>query len=337
MRLKISNLPFISLLLIGVVIDIFAIGFRPKTIGSDTIVYMTYYNDILTNGAGGFNFDYLFDLLVKCTASLNFSSGYFFASIALINFFSCTLISKVLVKYFDKQISFYRIFFLVTSLFFLSPFFLSLQINVLRQGLSTLILLLYFLLLLEGAPLLILAIVALLAQGFHHTSIFYILFTPLFYFKYSFVVRNTIFCAVLYVLGINQYLINRLAPSFYNQIVAYGASSGYSSGIQYKFVLFTLVSGFGFQMLGKYLLRGVEQKQFFYILKIYWILTIPFFLLGFAAFADRYLLPAWVYLSILAASFIVLSLKKSNISIYWYYLLFLFTSAYFILRTQGAF
>lgn len=335
MRLRITNVPFITLLLISVFIDIFAIGFRPRTVGSDTTVYMTYYNEILTNGSSAFQFDYLFDWLVRCTTSLNFSARYFFTSIALINFLSCALITNVLANYFYKQLSFYRLFFLVTSLFFLSPFFLSLQTNVLRQGLSTLILLFYFLLLLEGAPLLILTLVALLAQGFHHTSIFYILFTPLFYFKYSFVMRSIGACAILYLLGINQYLINQLVPSFYNKIATYGAYSAYNSGIKYKFVLFTLFCGFGFQVLGKYFLRGTERKQFFYILKIYWILTIPFFLFGFAAYADRYLLPAWVYLSILSASFIGLSLKKYNISIYWYYLLFLFTSVYFLLKTQG--
>lgn len=335
MRLRLSSVSVSLLLLLSLVTVLFSIGFRPDTIGNDTLGYINYYDQVTQHLLHGYIYEYLFEICIRIFAFLNCSYAYFFIGLALVNAINVILIAQNLSKYLEYQINFYRILFLLASFLFISPFFFSSQVNVLRHGISIFFLVLSFLFLLERVSLFYALIALVLAQGFHSTAIFFIFFSPLIYFKYSSVIRTTIFFFVIYISGLCRYLIYFFSESIYNKIVNYGVFSGYSSGIRYEFAAFTIGAGFIFHMLGKYFLAEKAQCQFMQLLKIYWIFTLPFFIMGFGAYSDRYLLPAWVYLSVLSAVFLGLSVRKHMLSIYWYYGMFFCSSCYFILKVQG--
>lgn len=334
MQLRVNSLYICSGIALSILMMVFAIGMRPHHVGSDTIGYIEYYNHFVAQDLGALKYDYLFLNIRSPLSFLGFSSSGFLTFFALINFLNISLLSKNLANYLSTVGS-YRLFLILLSSLCISPFFLCAQVNVLRQGVAIFILFIYYLLLLERKSLFLLMLFAVLAQGFHHTSILFILFSFLIYFRYSLVICITWAVACCYVLGITQYLIHLFSPSIYEHIMSYGVDSGYQLGIRYSFVLFTLGAGLSFHLLGKYLLPNIEQGKFFSLLKVYWLLTLPFFFLGFGTYSDRFLLPAWIYLSIICAVFIGLTLKRWGFSIYGYYLVFFLTSNYFILRAQG--
>ncbi len=143
----------------------------------------------------------------------------------------------------------------------------------------------------------------------------------------------------LYMTGLSMKCIKFISSvssvNLYEQIINYGVKSGYKTGVRLDFAIFTLVVGLLFYGLAKLTLQGTLQKRFFNLLKIYWILSLPFFIFGFGAYSDRYLLPAWVYIPALSATLIGLILSKLEVSIGWYYLVFLISVFYFINRAQG--
>lgn len=335
MQLRVSSLYVrfgIAMSLIAVVI---AVGFRPDTVGADTFGYLSYYKRIIQENLTAFRYDYLFEIIIRVLAFLNFSGGAFLTFFTLINFINLIYLTKNMSDYLLSKVSFYRLFFLLVSMCCLSPFFFASQTNVLRQGVSIPLLFICYLFLLERRRTILILGLAFLALGFHHTTIFYLIFAPLLYFKYSLIIRTAFIMAFFYSTGIVRYLLQHFCFGFYNKIMTYGDILGHKTGLRYDFVLFTLGAGLMFHWLGNIFLRDVEQKQFFNLLKIYWILTLPFFFFGFGFFSDRYLLPPWIYLSILAAVFFGFALKM-RISIYWYYLLFFLSTCYFILKAQGA-
>jgi len=123
----------------------------------------------------------------------------------------------------------------------------------------------------------------------------------------------------------------------YQTIVNYGVYAEHTSGIRLDFAGFTIVAGLFFWLIGTYFLHEDKRTKFINLVKIYWILTIPFFCLGFAGFSDRYLYPAWLYLSILSAIFSNFYIPKSAFSTLTLYLVWLLSSLFFTCVVQGLF
>ncbi len=331
MRMKIFNIYFLSLL--GVIL--IAVASRPFSIGSDTLDYVFYYTRLINNFLPNYDYEFLFSAISKVTAFFAFPTPFFFAIISLINCCSFVVLAKMLIVYLNQSIESYKLLLLLFFFLCVSPFFFSTQVNVLRQGLAITVLLIFYISLLNKSHFLSLALVALISLGFHKTSIIYLFLFPLFYFSYIYVLRMTLVLFCIYISGAGRSILYYCAFALYDKITNYGALSNYKQGIRYDFAFFSLGVGLLFHFLNKYYLQDLEQKRFSSLLKIYWMLILPFFIFGFGPYSDRYLLPAWVYISVLAAVFSGLFLKRFNYSIFWYYIGSIFSSVYFILRVQG--
>ncbi|OCH97553.1 hypothetical protein A8135_13730 [Legionella jamestowniensis] len=334
--MKISTPPLYAFFLILPIIILLslAVGFRPSEIGSDTINYIKYYNAI-----GLFYFEAPFEFLFNLVATLFFSFdcpvGVFFTCLSVINFIIIGFISNRITYYIG-----YRIFWVLMIFLNLSPFFLNVQTNVIRQGTATLSLLLFYILLLTRSKSLNLILVALLATGFHKSTIIFILCSILTLFSYQTVFRSVFFLAALYTSNIMTriiFLVSKYLPvDLYGIISSYGRNTGYKIGNRLDFVIFTFTAGAFFYYMSKYFLNSIDREKFLQLVKIYWILTIPFFLLGFGAYADRYLLPAWLYLSILSAVLLVLAFRR-DFPTKTVYSSLLLSSVLFCFLVQGIF
>ncbi|WP_162262913.1 EpsG family protein [Legionella jamestowniensis] len=337
LRIQLSSLWSIPLILPILTILALATGCRPLFVGSDTISYVISYQS-LSLGINSYNYEFLFALFANCFAQCFSSTEFFFTALAIINY-SILLLLAIQINSFLKLKNTHIIFLLLIIFSSFSPFFYAIQVNVIRHGVAILALLLFYLLLLNRAGFLKLVLVGLFALGFHKTTVVYIGLSGLLFFSYSFVSRTVFILAFLYASGITKkaiFLFSQYSPiNLYEKIYSYGLTAGYNSGNRIDFTSFTLISGLIFFIIAKYLLVGENKKKFMQFLKIYWILTIPFFIFGFASFADRYLLPAWVYLCVLSAVFSVLLLPKSNLVFRGVYLLFLFTSILYYAIVQG--
>ncbi|KTC81416.1 EpsG family protein [Legionella brunensis] len=339
MRIKVSYLRVILFILLSIIFLAIAVGCRPDFVGSDTKNYILLYTHSLTMDTLNTQYGALFNFFSSIFFYLHLSSASFFTFISLINFCSLGLIAFKLHKYLELESSVFFTFLLLLACLSFSPFYYSVQINVIRQGTATISLLLFFLLLLcRNGPLPLIA-TALFAFGFHKTTIIYLFFSVLTFFSYSFVSITTFVLAFFYVVGLTKksffWLSQNTPIDLYDKIYSYGLTAGYNSGNRIDFTCFTIFSGLLFFIIGKYFLSDINQKKFFQLLKIYWILTIPFFLMGFAAFADRYLLPAWFYLSILSTALLLFIMPKSTLITKFVCLVFLCSMMVFYVVVQG--
>lgn len=310
------------------------IGLRDATIGTDTNNYIKAY-DLLREQIGSGRFEYVFGVLQNLFSFFALPVCIFLSFISLISFLALIIITSELNNLFKKTQGNYRLYLLLTSILFFSPFFFASQVNVIRHGVSIFFLIAVYLLILNRSHWIGVGILSVLAIGFHKTAIIYLCFVPLLFLSYQAVTNFTLFMGLLYCLKWSEKLVFNLSPGIYKAVTDYGSLEHYQSGRRIDFTLFTIFIGFLFYLLSLYFIKKEEQISFNSLIKIYWILSLPFFFFGFGAYSDRYLLPAWVYIAIPATLFLNMQFLKFNISIYWYYLLFIISASYFILKAQG--
>ena len=159
--------------------------------------------------------------------------------------------------------------------------------------------------------------------------------------------------ALLYLSGLSEKIIHTLSSltslDVYAMVNNYGPV-GYKSksGVRWEFAIFTLMVGALFDLLSRYYFTKDHREIFRPLLKVYWVFVLPFFLLGFARFSDRYLLCGWLFLSPICAVFTGFFIKtyiqlpfstlnRYNLSIVRLYAPLSFAALYFILKVQGFF
>lgn len=308
-----------------------AIGYRPDFVGSDTAGYINNYYQIALQQI---HYEYLFVQLAKVVALCGGTPKVFLTILALINNSLIVLFAIKLTEYLDKKIDFSKLLLLLSFFLLVSPFFFSCQTNVLRQGTAIFFLFVAYVSYINKSYVDFL-LCSLCALGFHKTTIFFLPFIFLVHCSYPVLIRILFVLCIAYLLEVNQYLLHYISPKLYTSIHEYGLNKPYLRGVRYDFVTFTVTIGVLVHFLMSYLLEKRDSEQMNSLLKIYWILTIPFFLFGFGAYSDRYLLPAWVFISVIVAVFSGLYLRKYNYSINYYLLFFMGSFLYFILKVQG--
>lgn len=341
------------LLLVSSVVLIWAVGSRPESVGIDTVGYIYYY-EYRTHSPEYGHFEYMFTLLSTVLIWIFAPVRSFLMAVALVDFVLVGCLGKQLVKFTENRIHAATLFFLLAIFFWLSPFFFAVMVNVIRTGPSIFSIFIFYLILAKNnvlsisrVQLLVLIALLIIALGFHHTAIIAIAFSPLVFLGYNTIISTVFVAALYYMSGLSAKIVQLffLQPDFvwlvsklhlaevFNRFNFYDASTTFTRRLD--FVLFTLTSGIVFHYLNKYLLLEEDRDIFSRLLKIYWILVLPFFIFGFTLFSDRYLLPGWLYLSVLSAVFCGFYLRKWVISKYWLYGSFVVSAAYFLVRVQG--
>ncbi|MCC5792236.1 MAG: EpsG family protein [Legionellaceae bacterium] len=291
-------LPF--LLLIG-----YSLGFRPGHWGSDTNGYIGIFHKLKSLPDAYAHFEWLFIASMKGVIALTTSPHVYFTCLILVNFVLLVLNAALLSDYLWDSSLQQRFMIITCFACYVSPFFISGQINVIRQGTAFFFVLLFYLLLLKRHSPLWLLLVGTIAQGLHSTSIIFLVPAYGLLFSYRAVSRILTVLVVLYATGITPQMIKKFSQlsglSIYDQIMSYGGNATYTRGLRYDFLLFTLVAGIAFDIFGRYFQPRAVQAKYFTILKIYWLLSLPFLLVGYGAYSDRFYLPCWTFLSFLCA------------------------------------
>ncbi|WP_157737139.1 EpsG family protein [Legionella lansingensis] len=326
-------------LLTTAVLLVLAVGSRPNFVGSDTAAYANYYDRLHNHLSVYINYEYFFQTIAKLLTRFFSTPEFFFACIAIIN---CALITILVLKLsavIEHKIETFQLFFLMGVFLLLSPFFFAVMANVIRHGTAILALFIFYVTLISRTNLLLLALSLIIALGFHYTSIIGIAFSPLLFLRYRAIFYLVLIMVCLYMSGLSErmiHFISTLTPlDLYSKIQGYRLDIGYKSGIRLDFALFTLAAGVISSGFGKYFLNADDRAVFFPLIKIYWVLVLPFFFFGFAAFSDRYLLSGWLFLSVLGAVFLGLLLRNYLVSARYLYSAFGVSTVYFLLRMQG--
>ncbi|WP_180110838.1 MULTISPECIES: EpsG family protein [unclassified Acinetobacter] len=304
----------------------FFVGIRTDLIGSDTVTYrFLYYHSQYVS------YEFLFQALIESLSSNGFGVEVFFFSIFILNF--------IVIYFLIQQISLYigitRIlpfYFLSFSFLLWSSWFEVAVTNALRQGLSLNIALLSLLFFLRKKYLLF--IFFLVISLFFHKSSFLVLIIPfLLILPMGKILFLFLFLNFLYVMGWNEVVVSSLLGRY--GVILFSEDS-YTNVIMYKgfhFGLFVYSAFwvFIYLFLNKYMNLDTELKlNVFKIIKVFIILSFPFYLLGYLPFSNRYAFLFWFLIPYMNALFVYFFLSKKKHFLYYSLLVFMISYLYFL-------
>lgn len=303
-------LPLISL--------IFIIGLREYNVGTDT---GNYYNRLwLGEPELNFNSEFLFDLLAIILRSFDSSYTFF---LLLISFLFYAFLYGALKKYTKQfEANLFFALFACISLFF----FLSMSINVIRQGVSLSILLFSYTLWVERKSNLWVLFFVFLALAFHLTSIIPILIfiVSIFFSRYkyfNFLVLIYFFMILVSYLNYGFLNISPLFLDFLGEDKRAGYFTdddyGYQVGFKLQFVIFNTF----FLLLSLYVknkLKGDFLEKKYTQLVCYYILSSIILFMAFQLpFSDRWGLFSWIVIPFLVIPLFYSPFVKGKIKIHY--------------------
>lgn len=314
------------------------VGFRPIFVGTDTAGYFYYYQVLYQNKPFSPEFEYLYQNIALLLAYFFNSPHALFSCLAMINFMVISFLVLKLVKLSEDQLNLNRFVCFIILFLTVSPFFFAATVNVIRQGCAIFALFVFYVSLVSSRINWFVLIGSwLIAYGFHHSALIALIFSPLLLLNERWIFNVILAASCCYLLGFSEKFIHILSylsqHDIYTKINNYASHLVYKRGIRFDFVIFTLGMGTLAKLAGYFLLQEKDKRVYFLLLKVYWILVLPFFLFGFASFSDRFLLPGWLFLSVIAAY--LFSVLYRNFALGPLILISLAGSSYFLLKVQG--
>lgn len=303
-------LPLVSL--------IFLVGFREYDVGTDT---GNYYNYLwLSNTELNFNSEFLFNLLVIILKNFNLNYTCFLLLISFLFYVFLYGALEIYTKKFKSNL--FISFFLCISLFF----FLSMSINVIRQGVSLSILLLSYALWIERKSNFWILFFVFLALAFHLTSIVPVLIFIVsnFFSKdkfFNFLILTYFFMILLSYLNYGFLNISTLFMDFLggdNRAVYFADDDyGYQVGFKPQFVIFNTF----FLFFSLYVRNGLKdiflEKKYTQLISYYIISSIVLFMAFQLPFSDRWGLFSWVVIPFLVIPLFYSPFVKGGIKIHY--------------------
>lgn len=270
------------------------ISLRSDSLGADTKNYISIFisNSTSTRYEPGFNF------LISSINLLTDNYVIFFFLISfIITFFYWLSFNSIT----DLKKNYLFFCFLFVSFLLFSNWYLSNVTNGLRQGLSLSILyygLIKYLMYNRYSFFVIYFIFALI---FHYSIILLIPFFIVYLilsFKYFFCLW--LILGIFYFLNINEAILlslslkNEYINFLYTSIKNYAIGEEIYYGFNIYFFIYTIT--YPLISLSIYFFKKNKDILTLALLKIYLLLTMPYFFFGFANFANRYALIAWAFI-----------------------------------------
>ena len=188
-------------------------------------------------------------------------------------------------------------------LLYVSPMFVNATINAVRQGLAAL-LVFASLLSFQRKQWWSFVLFGATASSLHLSSLLYLVFAPVLLFGTRMQRLIAVIAFAAYVSGVSMMVIRAFVPSLYELVMTYTATQYYRIGVRYDFAVFSI-----FWYTLPYLLAPLVRAEYREKIKesaaVYLVMTLPFFAVGWGYFSNRYLLPAWLSVSLILAAMLV--------------------------------
>lgn len=273
---------------------------RPDGVGQDTANYRSYFN------SGSVNLDIGFDFLLRGIASLTDHSEIFFGVIfILVTFFMLKAMMLAANEIPDRHKIFLPV--LCTGLLMTSSWFNVATLNGLRQGISLSILLFAIHIIYDGRRFLGGGLIVL-ALSFHYSTLFAVASLVILLLSTRLVFALFYVSAVLYASGVYERLVSIF--SALTGVGLYDAVKNYANGVDlwrgFQLDLFVYTIFWPTLYLAvSFLVRADYRKYVIRSISVYCALCLPYFILGYGSFSNRFGLMAWIYLPVLHAVFLV--------------------------------
>lgn len=311
-------------ILIIIIISFFVIT-RDHSIGTDTLAYKDYFDNI----------DY-YSVYQKYEPSFHYLSyliSYVFNNYFIYLFILFILINGVLLKsinnFIVKSNDFFLLSFGFLSFLLLSSWYQVATINGIRQGFSLAFLYLGFSFFYRNKILSAL-ITLIFSFTFHYSSLLIIPFLFFLFLKEKWTFLLFFLTAIFYPLGINEIIIKNISSisgiPLYEKIYTYGEGINAWVGFQLNFYLYSLF--YSLLFLFMYFRFYRKEKLNFYILKIFLLLNSAYFIYGFGVYSNRYGIMAWSFLPFMQTIYFLPFLRNylndKNSTMIFLLILFLF-------------
>lgn len=288
------------LLLLGVgLFGCWLVGTRGLDVGTDTSVYATFFQGIdngpiTTRLEPGFVF--VTYLLSKAGLDVTGYQAALFALMLVIVWVS----SREYFRYLGGTHGYWTLLSASLMLLFISPMFVNATINAIRQGLA--------------APLVFAALLSFqrrkwwrfalygaLSTSLHLSALLYLACAPVLLANTR-VLRYVAVAAVLvYSSGLSMLLVRALLPELYVFVMQYSANPDYQSGTRIDFAVFSFF-WYALPLLLLPLVRRPFAERISASTSVYLVMLLPFFAVGWGSYSNRYLLPAWLAVSLILAA-----------------------------------
>lgn len=269
-------------------------------IGTDTSQYAGFFDALRLRGALPSRFEPVFYYLSLVLAATGMSFPAYLSVLFLVMIGTVLVATRNFHEYLQSQ-SHYLTFLIASLMFlFISPVMSNATINVVRQGLASL-LVFTALLAFHRRQWRAYVLWGLLATGFHYSSVLYLLCAPVLLLKPKLQRIVGIGAFLAYCSGFTMILVRALAPSLYAYVMTHDAIATYRSGVRLDFAAFSLF-WYLLPLLAAPLVREPVRENIKHSTTVYLVLMLPFFLIGWGSFSNRYLLPAWLAVSLILAA-----------------------------------
>lgn len=309
---------------------------RDVSVGIDTQNYLSNFRLIVDFNYVSELFEPGFQFLTYVISIFSTSSVFYLYAISVflsISFLVCVCLFYR--RYSVEVLIPYHYFIMVCfMMLYSSNFFLTANINGIRQGLSAPLIFIAYFFVLEKKFLLS-AIFSLLAVSFHYSSVLFIFPFVLIFFNVRFVIYFFVISSSMYFFGVFEFLVQKVSAftgfPIYEMIKNY-SSTGLYEGFNVGFFLYSispLVVYCGVRFYNQRLKSSTMLEDIF---KVYTSLIFPYFVFGFAGYANRYAFTAWLFMPLFYAFLISILVKKDIVANLLYFGLFFIFSFVFIFK-----
>lgn len=305
-----ENAYAISVLLVLSVLLSYFVSIRNLDIGADSYSYKLAF-DMVAAGIyeGRFEPGFVFLMSLVGFVGEGYRAFLFVSSFLMLFFSYCSLMYLArldgLVLRGELCFSLFLIGFII-----ISPFFFSMQVNILRHGLAAPFLLLAYCLF-EDKRYFCFAIFACLSVFFHWSSAYFLALLPLTRLSVKKLLYVVVGLSVLYLSQISGILVEFVSGklgfgAWYRDSSEFGVGSFYQSGVRYDFWLFSFFFiSLAFFISAKAGAKGVSLK----FMLLYFV---PFLLMGFVAFSDRLLVYLWFLIPLIISASVLIAFLRLN-------------------------
>lgn len=289
----------VILVLVACLIAASLVGMRGINVGTDTHEYAGFFETI-ANGRSETRFEPGFVLVTRLLAATGIGVIAYQWALFGILLLTVWVASRRYFDYLGGERGYLT--FLTASLAFLfvSPMFVNAAINAVRQGLASL---LVFAALLAFHRRQWRAFIGfgILATGFHYSALLYLACAPVLLLG----IRSMRIIALLgflaYCTGLTMVVVRSAVPALYVAVMSYSPEATYRAGVRIDFAVFSI-----FWYMLPYLMSGLVREPFRQRIKdstaVYLVMLLPFFLVGWGNYSNRYLLPAYLTASLIVAA-----------------------------------
>jgi len=332
-RVKLESVIIALLCFIIFLIIVLAVGFRDHYVGVDTKMYVMIFEEI---SQGIYTrFEPGFVLLTKLISLLTFNISVYFLVICSIVLGGYLLFYMKLINWqWGKRRNVDIV--LILGLLLASSWFFTSVTNGLRQGMALPFAYLSLFLFFQKRYGWSFAFMVL-SVGFHYSSLSLLPFFILVFFRGSWLYAVVIFSAFMYPLGFNELAVGALSTGLglpaYEFIKYYGVDQGLWVGFQIDLFIYSI---FWFLLFaaGERFIHVGHLERWRIVVRMYGILLMPYFILGFGGFSNRFALIAWFFLPAGQAAFILWSKFDARVKLVigflWFFVgVFYFASFFF--------